>query len=155
VPSKEASESQKYFKTTDTRKLHGNTTVRRMACPVAWELSFCLPRDALPLPQFALLHSVPRVQLSLITSVGNCGYVAVASFLGVLSPYRFRINQKLRKMKFEYGNNWADLFGQLHVQRGNLLNLYCIVACRVVRATKITGSSSDDWIYWHFGCKFS
>jgi hypothetical protein len=23
------------------------------------------------------------------------------------------------------------------------------------RVTKITGSSSDDWIYWHFGYKFS
>jgi hypothetical protein len=23
--------------------------------------------------------------------------------------------------------------------------------CRVVRATKMTGSSLDDWIYWHFG----
>jgi hypothetical protein len=30
------------------------------------------------LPQFALLHLVPRVQLSLITSLGNCGSVAVA-----------------------------------------------------------------------------
>jgi hypothetical protein len=26
-----------------------------------------------------------------------------------------------------------------------------IVACRVVRVTKITGSGSDDCIYWHFG----
>jgi hypothetical protein len=24
-----------------------------------------------------------------------------------------------------------------------------IVTCRGVRATKMTGSSSDDWIYWH------
>jgi hypothetical protein len=24
--------------------------------------------------------------------------------------------------------------------------------CRVVRVTKLTGSSLDDWIYWHFGC---
>jgi hypothetical protein len=29
------------------------------------------------------------------------------------------------------------------------------VACRVVRATKIMGSSSDDWIYWHFGYNLS
>jgi hypothetical protein len=33
-----------------------------------------------------LLHSVPRVQLSLIKVFGNCGCVAVASFLGVPSP---------------------------------------------------------------------
>jgi hypothetical protein len=25
------------------------------------------------------------------------------------------------------------------------------VTRRVVRVTKITGSRSDDWIYWHFG----
>jgi hypothetical protein len=29
---------------------------------------------------------------------------------------------------------------------------YCHVR---VHVTKITGSSSDDWIYWHFGYKFS
>jgi hypothetical protein len=28
---------------------------------------------------------------------------------------------------------------------------YCIVTCRGVRVTKITGSRLDDWIYWHFG----
>jgi hypothetical protein len=37
-------------------------------------------------PQFALLHSVTCVQLRLITILGNCGCVAVASFLGVPSP---------------------------------------------------------------------
>jgi hypothetical protein len=30
-----------------------------------------------------------------------------------------------------------------------------IVTYRVVRVTKLTDSSSDDWIYWHFGYKFS
>jgi hypothetical protein len=25
-----------------------------------------------------------------------------------------------------------------------------IVMCRMVRVTKITGYSSDDWIYWRF-----
>jgi hypothetical protein len=34
----------------------------------------------------------------------------------------------------------------------NLLN---IVTCRGVRVTKKTGSSSDDWIYWHFGYSLS
>jgi hypothetical protein len=38
-------------------------------------------------PQFALLHSVTCVQLRLIRILGNCGCVAVASFLGVPSPY--------------------------------------------------------------------
>jgi hypothetical protein len=28
------------------------------------------------------------------------------------------------------------------------------MTCSVVRATKVTGSISDDWIYWHFGYKF-
>jgi hypothetical protein len=36
-------------------------------------------------PQLALLHSVTCVQLRLITILGNCGCVAVASFLGVPS----------------------------------------------------------------------
>jgi hypothetical protein len=34
-------------------------------------------------PQFALLHSVACIQLGLITVLGNCDCVAVASFLGV------------------------------------------------------------------------
>jgi hypothetical protein len=41
---------------------------------------------ALPFPQFALLHSVTCVQLRLITILGNCGCVTVASFLGVPTP---------------------------------------------------------------------
>jgi hypothetical protein len=45
-----------------------------------------IEETALPFPQFALLHSVTCVQLRLTTILGNCGCVAVASFLGVLSP---------------------------------------------------------------------
>jgi hypothetical protein len=30
-----------------------------------------------------------------------------------------------------------------------------IVTCMGVRVTKITGSRSDEWIYWHFDYKFS
>jgi hypothetical protein len=33
-----------------------------------------------------LIRSVTRIQLRLITLLGNCGCVAVASFLGVPSP---------------------------------------------------------------------
>jgi hypothetical protein len=44
---------------------------------------------ATQLPQFALILSVPRIQLSLITILGSCGCVAVASFLGVPSPLGF------------------------------------------------------------------
>jgi hypothetical protein len=29
------------------------------------------------------------------------------------------------------------------------------VTCRVVRVTRMTGSSSDDWIYWHFSYSLS
>jgi hypothetical protein len=29
------------------------------------------------------------------------------------------------------------------------------VTCRRVRMTKMMGSSSDDWIYWHFGYNLS
>jgi hypothetical protein len=38
---------------------------------------------ALPVFHFALFHSVTCVQLRLITILGNCGCVAVASILGV------------------------------------------------------------------------
>jgi hypothetical protein len=72
VPSKEANESQKHVRTADTRKLCDNATVRKLACLVAWELSFLVFWVALLLPQFVLLHSVPRVQLSLITILGKC-----------------------------------------------------------------------------------
>jgi hypothetical protein len=41
---------------------------------------------ALPFPEFALPHSVTCVELRLIAILGNCGCVAVASFLGVPSP---------------------------------------------------------------------
>jgi hypothetical protein len=30
-----------------------------------------------------------------------------------------------------------------------------IVTCRVVHATETTGSSLDDWIYWHLGYNLS
>jgi hypothetical protein len=43
----------------------------------------------LPFAQYALLRSVTSVQLWLITLLGNCGCVAVASFLGVPSPLIF------------------------------------------------------------------
>jgi hypothetical protein len=42
-------------------------------------------KTGLQFPQYALLHSVTCVQLRLITILGNCGCVAVASFLGVPS----------------------------------------------------------------------
>jgi hypothetical protein len=42
-------------------------------------------RNAKPFRQFALLHLVTWFQISLITFLGNCGWVAVASFLGVPS----------------------------------------------------------------------
>jgi hypothetical protein len=36
-----------------------------------------------------------------------------------------------------------------------ILSCIRIVTCRRVRVTIMTGSNSDDWIYWHFGYKFS
>jgi hypothetical protein len=36
-----------------------------------------------------------------------------------------------------------------------VFNVYNIVMCKVVCMTKKTGSSSDHWIYYHFGYKFS
>jgi hypothetical protein len=41
---------------------------------------------------------------------------------------------------------------QISVNR-NLKNVENIVTCRVARVTRMTGSSLDDWIYWHFGYK--
>jgi hypothetical protein len=79
------------YRIADTRKPRGNATVRRLACSVVWKLSFSAsPRVALPFPQFALLHSLTRVQLRLITVLGNRGCVEVASFLGVPSALNSR-----------------------------------------------------------------
>jgi hypothetical protein len=50
-------------------------TLPGSSCPGVEFLSFppsCVA-IALPFPQFALLHSVPRVHPSLITILGNCG----------------------------------------------------------------------------------
>jgi hypothetical protein len=67
--------------------------VRRLANPVAWKLNFSVfPPVALQFLQFALLRSVTCVQLRLITILGKCGCVAVASFLGVL--------EKLEKIQY-------------------------------------------------------
>jgi hypothetical protein len=48
-----------------------------------------IEETATQLLHFALLLSVPRVQLSLTTILGNCGCVAIASFLGVPSTVFF------------------------------------------------------------------
>jgi hypothetical protein len=74
-------------RTADTRKSRGNATVRRLACSVAWKLIFSASlRVAWLSPQFALLHSVTRVQLWLIRIIGYSGCLAIASFLRVPSP---------------------------------------------------------------------
>jgi hypothetical protein len=66
----------------------GNAFVRRLARSIAWSWASVFPRVAFPFSQFALLHSVTCVRLRLITILGNCGCVAVASFLGVGRPLR-------------------------------------------------------------------
>jgi hypothetical protein len=45
-------------------------------------------------PQFALLHTVICDQLRLITILGNCGCVAVVSFLGVPSTLGMRVTNE-------------------------------------------------------------
>jgi hypothetical protein len=45
-----------------------------------------IEETVLPFLQFALLRSVTCAQLRLITILGKCGCVAVASFLGAPSP---------------------------------------------------------------------
>jgi hypothetical protein len=42
-----------------------------------------IEETATQFPHFALLHSVTYIRLRLITILGNCGCVAVASFFGV------------------------------------------------------------------------
>jgi hypothetical protein len=49
-----------------------------------------IEKTASPFPQFTMLHSVTCVQLRLIIVLGNCGCVAVASFLEVPSPLDLR-----------------------------------------------------------------
>jgi hypothetical protein len=89
VPFKEGNESQKHVRIADTRKLRRNATVTGLLSCLEVE-SLSLPRVALLFPRFALFHSVPRVQLSLIRIIGNRGCVAIASFLGVHSPLVFK-----------------------------------------------------------------
>jgi hypothetical protein len=38
----------------------------------------------------------------------------------------------------------------LHAWAKPAQNVVDIVTCRLVQVTKLTGSSLDDWIYWHF-----
>jgi hypothetical protein len=47
---------------------------------------------------------------------------------------------------------WKSLHlsGQILVCEHNLKN--DIVTCRMVHVTKVTGSSSNDWIYWQVLC---
>jgi hypothetical protein len=54
VLSKETEESQKHIRTADTRKLLGNTTVRRLACSVEF---LSLPWVALLFPQYSVPFS--------------------------------------------------------------------------------------------------
>jgi hypothetical protein len=58
-----------------------------------------IEETAMQFPQFALIHSVTCGPLRLITILGNCGYVAVASFL-VPTPLQSWVS-KLRDGKSE------------------------------------------------------
>jgi hypothetical protein len=53
--------------------------------PPTMQIKKKLLNGMLPFPPFALLHSVTCVQLGLINVLGNCGCVAVVSFLVVPS----------------------------------------------------------------------
>jgi hypothetical protein len=116
VSCKETNESQKHVRTAETRKLRGKATVRRLACSVAWELSFSVFRElrcnCVAFPQFAPLHSVPRVQINLKTILGNCGCVAVASFVGVPSPLELNNNTHIsNKTILEYSRCFSNEIG--------------------------------------------
>jgi hypothetical protein len=60
-------------------------------------------------PQYALLQSVECVQFRLTTILGNCGCVAVASFLGVPSP-----------LNIKWPRNWRSFINKFQlVGRGH------------------------------------
>jgi hypothetical protein len=61
---------------------------------------------------------------------------------GVVPPLHTRLHSDIETM-LAYRNN------------NNNNNNNNNVTCRVVRVTKITGSSSDDWIYYHLGYSLS
>jgi hypothetical protein len=65
---------------------------------------------ATQLPHFTLLHSVPRVQLSLITILANCGCVATASFL--LHPLKLTFNalHSIHSRRQNSSNKFLDNF---------------------------------------------
>jgi hypothetical protein len=69
-------------------------TLRARARQGNWQLNGAvqIEKTATQFPQFALLQSVTYVQLRLIKILGNCGCVAVASFLGVPSSLQSGTN---------------------------------------------------------------
>jgi hypothetical protein len=87
-------------------------------------------KTALSFPQFALIRSVTCVQLGLITILGNCGCVAVASFLGVPSalsgPHtvRFLVQQVVLQVGDEIVSTCCTLFSP-HTQT------ICRTICRI------------------------
>jgi hypothetical protein len=63
----------------------------------------------LPFPQDALLQSVTCVQLSLITILGNCVCVAVASVLGVPSLALRHVLEPPKQTPYELHISTAQL----------------------------------------------
>jgi hypothetical protein len=51
----------------------------------------------------------------------------------------------------ECGSAANNICSDTEVFRNKTVSLIHIFTCKGVRVTKITGSRSDDWIYWHFG----
>jgi hypothetical protein len=52
-------------------------------------------------------------------------------------------------------SNFLELLkGRVNISNFFEKNTLNIVTCREVRVTKITGSRSDDYIYWLFGYNF-
>jgi hypothetical protein len=97
--------------------------VRRLACSVAWRLSFSVfPRVALPFPQFALLHSATCVQLRLITILGNCGCARL--------PFPWCAPAIIRQHSSNCGLELDNFIFQTHVNAVNVLGKYSAVQRR-------------------------
>jgi hypothetical protein len=63
------------------RAVYGIKCIRTAQTLESW-VRILLEETASSFPQYALYHSVTCVQHRLITILGNCGCVVVASFLG-------------------------------------------------------------------------
>jgi hypothetical protein len=80
-----------------------------------------------PFPQFALLHSLTCVQRRLITILGNCDCVAVASFLGVPSTKLSHPEDGGSRLLRNVGTDLPNYMGSYPKRKRSLVVVFSLV----------------------------